>query len=375
MQIGDLVLARNEKTGEQAFKPVEVIYENETQELAVISVGGIEVVTTPLHPFWVRDKGWVNAKNLNIGDGLELSDGSYVPVANVELRQESKKVYNISVRMELLNCSSRNSDIERKIDMIVYLLWHKEAFMTLKNLGDMRPYRGKFNGKPISQEWIPLQIEELDKNAKIYDYCKMANIPILSEKAVHTLRDFLEGKVEILPCEHDTGTYYAINIINVIDCIDYEKADIDQTKVVPEITKYAFIQSLLEGEKIFKIPQYKVTKIYVTDEFRKRVLESNLTGFEFIELWDSEAPDVEDAVNPLVFEGPAYTYKEAMKLVEQGKTLASDRWVLQLHKNEVYLGTFLRNGTFSWDIPLFFPPVLFDMKWYIVDRMEITEEV
>jgi hypothetical protein len=97
LSVGDLVLAKNEITGEQAFKPVEVVYENQVEEVIAITVGGTEIVTTPLHPFWVKEKGWVNAGELMIGDEFELSNKSLLAVERVDWRQESTAVYNISV--------------------------------------------------------------------------------------------------------------------------------------------------------------------------------------------------------------------------------------------------------------------------------------
>lgn len=87
-------------------------------------------------------------------------------------------------------------------------------------------------------------------------------------------------------------------------------------------------------------------------------MESKLTGFEFWEVWDSEAPIVEDAVNPLVFEGLAYSYREAVQLVEQGQTVTSDKWVMQLHQYQVYIGRFERNGTYKWVYPIAIPLIL-----------------
>ncbi|TNJ54265.1 hypothetical protein FE784_40010 [Paenibacillus hemerocallicola] len=108
--------------------------------------------------------------------------------------------------------------------------------------------------------------------------------------------------------------------------------------------------------------------------FRDRVLEAQLTGFEFLEVWDSGALSVqEEPTNPLRLEGPTYTYKQAAELVEQGKTMANDKWVMQKHENTMYLGTFERNGTFSWIEPIYIPPILLNLNWYMVDKLEIPE--
>ena len=51
------------------------------------------------HPFFVQGKGWVSAKDLVVGDKLELLDGgqAYVDAIDQEKLTESVKVYNFEV--------------------------------------------------------------------------------------------------------------------------------------------------------------------------------------------------------------------------------------------------------------------------------------
>lgn len=97
IQIGDMVLSKNEITGDIGYKPVEFIFEKDTNELFVISVGGVEVSTTDNHPFWVEGKGWVIAEDLLIGDKLLTSQSDLIPIENIIIKQQVAKVYNITV--------------------------------------------------------------------------------------------------------------------------------------------------------------------------------------------------------------------------------------------------------------------------------------
>ena len=56
-------------------------------------------VTTPNHPFWVVNKGWIEAAELNVGDILTQYNGSYVLVTDIsiELLDSPIKVYNFEV--------------------------------------------------------------------------------------------------------------------------------------------------------------------------------------------------------------------------------------------------------------------------------------
>ena len=82
-----------------------------------------------------------------------------------------------------------------------------------------------------------------------------------------------------------------MNITKVIDCIDYDNAEY---KSLPDgkimfFTKYAFIEDKVKNQHIFKIPEFKTSRFFVSDEFKKRVEDTGMKGFEFRLLWDSEA--------------------------------------------------------------------------------------
>ncbi len=54
------------------------------------------------------------------------------------------------------------------------------------------------------------------------------------------------------------------------------------------ILKYAFFGDKLSGATIFKIPQSRA-RVFVTNAFRKIVIDNELLGFEFVNVWESEA--------------------------------------------------------------------------------------
>ena len=55
------------------------------------------ISTTGEHPFWVADKGWVEAKDLIVGSLLQTADGRVVDVDKVEKREGKVEVYNLKV--------------------------------------------------------------------------------------------------------------------------------------------------------------------------------------------------------------------------------------------------------------------------------------
>ena len=72
---------------------------NETRELIHVFVNGEEIITTPSHPFYSPEKGWIAAGMLQNGDILFLSNKDHVIVENVvsEILKEPVTVYNFQV--------------------------------------------------------------------------------------------------------------------------------------------------------------------------------------------------------------------------------------------------------------------------------------
>ena len=94
-----LVYAHNPDTGETELKEVVQTFVNETNELVHIKVNGEEIISTPTHPFWVPEKGWTDAIQLRAGDRLQLLNGEYVIVEQVqhEILEAPVTVYNFEV--------------------------------------------------------------------------------------------------------------------------------------------------------------------------------------------------------------------------------------------------------------------------------------
>ena len=99
IEAGDLVWATDPETGETTLKQVVRTFKNESEELVHLTVNREEIVTTPGHPFYVPVKGWTQAIQLRAGDRLQLLNGEYVTVEQVqhELLESSVFVYNFEV--------------------------------------------------------------------------------------------------------------------------------------------------------------------------------------------------------------------------------------------------------------------------------------
>jgi len=95
---GDLVLSRDEldPNGAVAFKRVLRTFVR-VSPILNLRVGGRTIGTTAEHPFFVRGKGWVDARMLRLGDELQPSDGRWLTCEGVAYSGRVESVYNMEV--------------------------------------------------------------------------------------------------------------------------------------------------------------------------------------------------------------------------------------------------------------------------------------
>ena len=99
IKAGDKVISTDPETFETAEKTVLETYIREDSKLIHLMINGEEIITTETHPFYVKNRGFVNAGELAIGDELLDSNCNVLLVENhsVELTDEPTKVYNFQV--------------------------------------------------------------------------------------------------------------------------------------------------------------------------------------------------------------------------------------------------------------------------------------
>ena len=96
---GELVQSFDPQTQKVSLKEVEETFIRETKEFVHVTVGDEKITTTPEHPFYVAQKGFVKAEKLRAGDILCTVNGEYVIVEQIqhEILESPVKVYNFRV--------------------------------------------------------------------------------------------------------------------------------------------------------------------------------------------------------------------------------------------------------------------------------------
>ncbi len=98
LQVGDQVLSRSETDahGNVRSRSVEKIFELSAPILE-LRLGGQTIETTAEHPFFVVEKGWVRASELEQGDLLVGHNDTLTAVETITTTDRHEAVYNISV--------------------------------------------------------------------------------------------------------------------------------------------------------------------------------------------------------------------------------------------------------------------------------------
>jgi hypothetical protein len=94
---GDWVVSWDEETGEVIERPVTEWFRREAPAIIDIFIGVEKISCTIDHPFWVEDKGWVEASQIKPGTVLLDREGNALVVDVVRRRDEVTYVYNVEI--------------------------------------------------------------------------------------------------------------------------------------------------------------------------------------------------------------------------------------------------------------------------------------
>ncbi|WP_396654022.1 imm11 family protein [Mechercharimyces sp. CAU 1602] len=144
-------------------------------------------------------------------------------------------------------------------------------------------------------DWGDIKVYTMEENSSPSDFPKFwgkGDIPVVSDHVVNAISDLVTDQVEFLPLTHPHKLFYAVHVLNIIDAIDYNKALVKtlSSRLRVSFKKYAFHIDQIKKEHIFRVylDEYVDSKVLVSDDFKDRVTSSSLTGYKFVEVWDSE---------------------------------------------------------------------------------------
>lgn len=148
-----------------------------------------------------------------------------------------------------------------------------------------------FNGSRRRELWKPIAVKKMEDKELSNAPGFYSHIPVFDKIALEVVKDLIKDYAEALPLICSEGEFYAINVVEVLNGIDYDKAKFKtyrDGKRIMRFEKYEFVKNAIDKKHIFKIVDEPLRKPFVSDEFRNRVIDNKLEGFKFELVWDSE---------------------------------------------------------------------------------------
>ena len=160
----------------------------------------------------------------------------------------------------------------------------------------LRHFKQKMSsGEKQNREFDNLKIEIIDtgKSSDSPRFWNYIGTLVFSERAKNCLEDCLKDCVEFIPLKYEQINYYMLNVVRIVDAIDYDSAAFRRldTGLVVGMDKYSFRTDAINNLHMFKVflnGRIYDSEIYVSSELTERIEELNLAGFKFTEVWDSD---------------------------------------------------------------------------------------
>lgn len=246
------------------------------------------------------------------------------------------------------------------------------------------PFYEIFDGSSKLQAWDVCYVTNYRKGRYTDFPSFRLGIPVFSRKTLDILGPYINNYVEFLPLVHEEMDFFAVNVINVIDCVDRQRSKVKTLISTGDSLGYEKIvfssEKIPEHTLIFKVNGS--LGIYVTDHFIELVNLHKLKGFKFIEVWNSEITDEMELEKQKQYKdmldsieknkGLECTYDEAMEVIQSGKAVASGKWKMQRDdRGRLWLGQLGEDCKYHWLMPVYIPPVLLGYMWHEVERSSI----
>jgi hypothetical protein len=148
-------------------------------------------------------------------------------------------------------------------------------------------YQESFEG--LAQTIHQVFTVEGDEEKPVSDFPSLPGgtlLPVFSERTLDALWHLIKGSVETAKLSwlgHRDQEIYAVFVTNVVDCLDRDKSKLayfSSGKILDIITP-VFKAEMLYQTHIFRLPDPKVSPVYLSDAFRQAVAEHNLRGLVF----------------------------------------------------------------------------------------------
>lgn len=250
---------------------------------------------------------------------------------------------------------------------------------------EYNPFLEDFDGSLKQSNWVPVKVVTLSRKPNNDFPYLMPGLPVISEKAKKLIQDSVEFDVEFLPILHSELNLFAMNVINIVDCVDWSRSERKKYSdgSLGRITKLVFDSQKIPNTHIFKIKEMASTKVFVTESFKILIEKNNLKGLDFSMFYDSELTEEKEHQQQREYEaaleeierskGMEFSYEEALNKTHEGLAVASGKWKMQRDdQDRLWLGQLNLELSYQWLMPVYIPPILLTYSWHVVERSKFN---
>ena len=160
---------------------------------------------------------------------------------------------------------------------------------------DFETINVQINGESREADWIPISVRLIreDEGRKLLP----SDSPWLGEhalifksQAIDALGPLLREYGELLPLLYNNAQLVVFNPTRVVDALDEEASSVLRFNSgrIMQVNRYVFYPGPIRGGHVFKIPNFRVSPTFVSQDFVDRWNVAGLKGLEFEPVW-SEA--------------------------------------------------------------------------------------
>ena len=157
-------------------------------------------------------------------------------------------------------------------------------------------------GLPVSDAFRFVELERNNSNPREKELMDCSHvwiavgIVLFNQKAKDCLERVFGDYVEFVPAKYQDDIYYILNVLNIIDGLNYEKSEFKKTRDGSpySVNKFSFKPNIVKDVSIFKVfldGSIYSTDILVSQEVKDIVEANGLTGFSFEEVWRDDETD------------------------------------------------------------------------------------
>ena len=142
-------------------------------------------------------------------------------------------------------------------------------------------------GSKKNIQQIIYNVDKIDTYIDKYDVLPTMGLPLVSSKFKEVFTDLISIDIEFFSTTiidekgNKNENFYAMNILNVIPCLDKEKSIIETKEYGITIKKLRIIPNALKNYSIARMEEH-ASYIIVTEDFKRKSNEGKLKGIKFI---------------------------------------------------------------------------------------------